>query len=219
MGLFLADLAQAWHKVQHGQPEQRDPGNERQHQLQGEAAGEGDDRDEVHADPRQNLDDGEQHLTHGECRLHHLGRDPAGELIGKERKALPQHQAMEVPAQPQWQIDRQHLVLNHGSQRHQPDADDQHNADPPQHAAFLRLGLAAGLPGREQVHDLPEKGKQPSFVNRHAGTEQRKRQDVAASTSGAGPQKPCQANWWRRCFVGRERVESSFEHTKHCGLR
>ncbi|MNT24791.1 hypothetical protein D3C72_1602870 [compost metagenome] len=131
MGLFLPDLPQAWHKVQHGQTEQYDPGNKRQHQFQGEAAGQCDDRDEINPDSGGDLDDGEQDLAHGECRLHHLGRHPAGELIGKERKALPQHQAMEIPAQPQRQIDRQYLVLHHGAQCYQADAGDQYDADPP----------------------------------------------------------------------------------------
>ncbi|MNV81955.1 hypothetical protein D3C71_1756560 [compost metagenome] len=66
---------------------------------------------------------------------------------------------------------------------------------------------------------MPKKGKQPRFVNRHTGTEQRKRKDIAAGASGAGPEEPHQANRWWRCFIGWERVESSFKHTKHCGLR
>ncbi|MNN24924.1 hypothetical protein D3C81_1383760 [compost metagenome] len=84
MGLFLPDLPQAWHKVQHGQTEQYDPGNKRQHQFQGKTAGQCNDRDEINPDSGGDLDDGEQDLAHGECRLHHLGRHPAGELIGKE---------------------------------------------------------------------------------------------------------------------------------------
>jgi hypothetical protein len=119
------------------------PGHERQHQFQGEAAGQGDDRDEVHADAGHDLDEGEQHLAHRQCGLHHLGGDPAGELIGEERQALAQHQAVEVPAQAQRQVDRQHLVLHQGAQRHQPDAGQQHEADAPQHAAFSPLTVPA----------------------------------------------------------------------------
>ncbi|MNO75777.1 hypothetical protein D3C76_668360 [compost metagenome] len=77
MGLFLPDLPQARHEVQHGQPEQRDPGNKRQHEFQGEAAGQCDDRNEVNADAGCDFDEGEQDFAHGQCRLHHLGRDPA----------------------------------------------------------------------------------------------------------------------------------------------
>ncbi|MNI56893.1 hypothetical protein D3C73_1119220 [compost metagenome] len=94
---------------------------------------------------------------------------------------------MKVPTQAQWQVDRQNLVLNHGAQRHQTDAGDQHDADAPQHTAFLHVDFAARLPGRQQVHDLSEEGKQPGFVNRHGGAQQRKREDVATSTSGTGP--------------------------------
>ncbi|MNF94853.1 hypothetical protein D3C84_775740 [compost metagenome] len=126
---------------------------------------------------------------------------------------------MEIPAQPQRQIDRQYLVLHQGAQRYQPDAGDQYDADAPQHSTFLRLRIAASLPGGEQVNDLPKKRKQPGFVNRHTGTEQRKRKDIAAGAAGAGPQKPHQADRWRRRFIGWERVESSFKHTKHGGLR
>ncbi|MNF96233.1 hypothetical protein D3C84_790160 [compost metagenome] len=126
---------------------------------------------------------------------------------------------MEIPAQPQRQIDRQYLVLHHGAQCDQADAADQYDADTPQHSTFLRLCIATRLPGGEQVHDLAKKGKQPGFVNRHTGTEQRKHKDIAAGASGAGPQEPHQADRWRRCFIGWERVESSFKHTKHCGLR
>ncbi|MNP32749.1 hypothetical protein D3C76_1259490 [compost metagenome] len=126
---------------------------------------------------------------------------------------------MEIPAQPQRQIDRQYLVLDHGAQRHQPDAGEQHDRDTPQHSTFLAVGISTGLPCREQVHDLPKKGKQPGFVDRHTGTEQRKRQDITAGSAGAGPQEPHQADrrWWR--FVGGEWVEPSFKHAKHCGLR
>ncbi|MND65329.1 hypothetical protein D3C80_566950 [compost metagenome] len=77
---------------------------------------------------------------------------------------------MEVPAQPQRQVNRQYLVLHHGAQRHQPDTGHHYDAHAPQHATFLRSRFTACLPGREQVHDLPEEGKQPGFVNRHTGT-------------------------------------------------
>ncbi|MNN78004.1 hypothetical protein D3C81_1945170 [compost metagenome] len=98
MGLFLSDLAQAWHEVQQGKPKQRHPGNERQHQLQGKTARQGDDGDEVHADAGGDFDQGEQHFAYGKRGLHHLGGHTSGKLVRKERKALPQHQAMEVPA-------------------------------------------------------------------------------------------------------------------------
>jgi hypothetical protein len=54
---------------------------------------------------------------------------------------------------------------------------------------FLRGGFTTGFPGREQVHDLAEKGKQPGFVDRHTGTQQRECKNVAARAPGAGPQK------------------------------
>ncbi|MNI56894.1 hypothetical protein D3C73_1119230 [compost metagenome] len=84
VGLFLANLAQARHEIQHRQCEQRDPTNERQHQFQGEAASQGDDRDEVDTDAWQDLDEGEQHFPDRQRGLHHLGGDPARKLIGKK---------------------------------------------------------------------------------------------------------------------------------------
>ncbi|MNO75776.1 hypothetical protein D3C76_668350 [compost metagenome] len=110
-------------------------------------------------------------------------------------------------------------MLHHGAQRHQPDAGEQYNRDPPQHSTFLPVRIATGLPCREQVHDLPKKGKQPGFVDRHTGTEQRKQKDITAGASHAGPQEPHQADrrWWS--FVGGKWVEPLFKHAKHCGLR
>jgi len=219
MRLFLADLAQARHEIQHGQAEQREPGNKRQHQLGGETAGQGDDGDEVHADARDDLDHCEQHFTHSQCSLHHFGSDPAGKLVGKERQALAQHQPVEVPAQAQRQVDRQHLVLHQRAQANQHDAGDQQQAHAPQNAAFFGAHTTAGLPVGEQVHHLAEEGKQPRFVDRDPGAEQCQRQDVAAGAAGAGPQKTQQADWGRWYFVGREGVEPAFEGTEHGGLR
>ncbi|MNJ72409.1 hypothetical protein D3C77_690510 [compost metagenome] len=110
-------------------------------------------------------------------------------------------------------------MLHHGAQRHQPDAGQQDDADPPQYVAFLGACSAAGLPGREQVDNLAEEGEQPGFVNRHPGTEQRKRQDVAARAPGAGPHEAHQANRWRGSLVGGEGVEPSFKNTQHACLR
>ncbi|MCY1425949.1 hypothetical protein D9M71_417570 [compost metagenome] len=59
ISLFLPDFPQTGHEVQHGQAEQHDPGNERQHQFQSEAAGQCDDRNEIHPDPGCDLDKGE----------------------------------------------------------------------------------------------------------------------------------------------------------------
>ncbi|MND61061.1 hypothetical protein D3C80_523070 [compost metagenome] len=126
---------------------------------------------------------------------------------------------MKVPTQAQRQIDRQYLVLKHGAQRHQPDADQQDDADTPQHPGFFGADGTAGLPGREQVHDLAEEGEQPGFVDRYPGTEQRKRQDVAARAPGAGPHEAQQANRWRWYLVRGEGVEPSFKNTQHACLR
>ncbi len=128
---------------------------------------------------------------------------------------MPQHQSMEVPTQPQGQVDRQYLVLHHCAQRHQHDAAQQYQANAPQHATFLRGRVAASLPGGQQIHDLPEEGKQPGFVNRHTGAQQRKRKDVTACPSRAGPQKPCQTVRWRRHLVRREGVKPFFKRAKH----
>ncbi|MNH30594.1 hypothetical protein D3C79_908980 [compost metagenome] len=97
-------------------------------------------------------------------------------------------------------------MLHHRAQRHQPDAGQQHDADTPQHAAFLGRFSAARLPGREQVDHLAQEGKQPGFVDRYTGAQQCQRQYIATRAARAGPQKAQQAHRWWRGLVGWEGV-------------
>ncbi|MOA14431.1 hypothetical protein D3C78_1345320 [compost metagenome] len=126
---------------------------------------------------------------------------------------------MEVPTQSQWQVDRQYLVLHHGAQGYQPDATHHDDPHAPQHPAFLRRRLTPCLPGGEQIHDLTEERKQPGFVDRHAGTEQRKRKNIATGAACAGPQEPSQTLGWWRYLVRRKGVELPLKCTKHGGLQ
>ena len=188
VGLGLAHGAQARNEIAAGGNVGSGPQQQRHQQPGVEARGQHHHGHEVDRHADNDVGGGEDHVAHRQRGLHDLGGDAAGELVGVERHALAEHQPVEVPAQAQREVDRQHLVLDQRLQRHQAYAQYHDRHQTPERAALLGQQLR-GLDAREPVDDAAHDGKQPGFVGGRDGREQRHRQHIAAQPLGAGPDK------------------------------
>ena len=137
IGLRLADLAQAWHEESELREIKREPDHEGPYQLRVQHGDQHDHGRDVDAHCHQHVGQYEDGVAHRQRRLHHFGRDATGKLVLVEGHALTQHQSVEVPAQPHWQIHRQRLVLDDGLQRNDSNACRESEAQPHQRGAAL----------------------------------------------------------------------------------
>ena len=186
VGLLLAGAAQPGHEIPARQPVGQRPQGKRQHQPPVHARRESQEGEHVNAHADDHINGGEHHIAHGQRRLHDFGGHAAGEFVGVERQALPQHQAVKVPAQPHRKADGQRLVLHQRVQRNQRNGCQQHRRQRRQRGAVPgpemgRIGLA------DPVHHAAQQCEQQRVKRRAQGCQHGQQRNQAAHALRAGP--------------------------------
>ncbi len=214
IGLRLAHLAQPWHEVPAGGGVAQHPQREGHEQPDVEAGGQRKDGDQIDAHSDHHIGGREDHVAHGQRSLHDLGGDAAGELVRIEGHALAEHQAVEVPAQPQREVDGEHLVLHTRLQDHQPDAGHHQARDQPEGPPVLRPE-AAGSRSGQPVHQVPEHREKDGLIDGDGRRQRRHRHHMAAQALRAGPHESHEA-LGRQCgFGGGVGGDAVFEVLEH----
>ena len=211
--LRATDPRQPRHEPGHRGGVQQQPDHEGQQQPAVEPAGQQRHRHEIDGHEDQDVGQDEGGVAHRQRGLHHLGGDPAGELVLIEGQALAEHQPVEVPAQPHREAAGQRLVLEHRLQRHQRHA-AQHDGQQQQ-----QVGAVGGPePGRiglpERVDHRAERTEHPGLEGTDQCGAQRHHQDVAAHAGAAVPDEAPQPGARRRDLLGRKRIDPPLEGLK-----
>lgn len=179
VGLGLADAGDARNDPPQEQPVKDAPAQKRQRQP---AIGRGrkDQRaDEIDADIDQHVHELHRHLAHGQCGLHQLGGDPAGEFVLKIAHRLAQQIAMRLPADALGHVAHQRLVHDQRKQHlQQRQADDKDRAHQQQAPALIGPEAGAVRP-RQPVHELAQIAKEHHLGHRDQRRARRHGQHVA----------------------------------------
>jgi hypothetical protein len=188
VGLVLGHLRQPGHEMAAGQRIQRQPGAERHHHAQVEAAHHRDDGEEVDQHVGHDVGEQEPGVAHRQRRLHHLGRDAARELVLVEGHALAQHQAVEQPAHAHGEVREQRLVLQQRPAARDADADRQQHRQREQLVAFALPQLRRRHP-RQQVDDMCHHREQQRLEGTDDRGEQRQDQQQPPRSLRVLPQE------------------------------
>ena len=186
--LGLANTPKSGHEICHRDTVRDQPGHQRPQQADVKPGRQHRDGDEIHANTDHHVGGGKDHLAHRQRRLHDLGGNTTGELVGVKRHALTQHQSVEIPAQAQGKVDCQRLVLDDGLSGHQQGAGNQNAGQQFQHGSVLSPKLVRSY-ATEPVHHLAEHGEKQSLECGNASAQHGQYHDIATQPKGAGPDK------------------------------
>ncbi len=213
--LFARRLAQLRDEVAQDQRIDEQP----QHQRNAEPPVDGGDqrqhRDEEGHGIDEDVDDLHHAFADGQRRLHHLGRDATGKLVGEEGHRVPEQEAVHLPARNHREIAGQHLM--HGDRMHHAEhrQTDQQQACHPGERAALRLQEGRAIGGRQPVHDIAEELIEKDFGDRDQTRAEAEQHQPPARRFRVMPAEGDQAFRRQGRLTGRIGIQAAFEPREH----
>ncbi|MNY06307.1 hypothetical protein D3C86_1390580 [compost metagenome] len=117
IGLFLRQPAEFRHEISKNSHIDAEPDQQRNDQPPVRRRNHEQHRNDKADRVDEHVDHLQRHFADRQRRLHHLGRNPAGKLVGEEVHGVAQQETMHLPARDHAEIAGKRLVHRHGMDR------------------------------------------------------------------------------------------------------